>query len=86
MGHRNYLNLADLLPEEELLRLSDLLDGRSACLWLPSRDSLNRRRRADYIAMLREKGVVVPEIARRLNLSERQVRRILAKKRAADAL
>jgi len=84
MGHRNHLNAAELLPEEELRKLSDLLDGRSAYLWVPSRDSLNRRRRGDYIAMLRKKGVAVSEIARRLNLSARHVQRILAKKRAAD--
>ena len=40
------------MPEEELRKLSDLLGGRSAYLWVPSRDSLNRPRRGDYIAAL----------------------------------
>lgn len=84
MEHRNHLNAAELLPEEELRKLSDLLGGRSAYLWVPSRDSLNRLKRGDYIIALRRKGISVPEIARRLNLSQRHVQRILAKKRAAD--
>ena len=84
MGHRNHLNAAELLSDEELRKLSDLLGGRSAYLWVPSRDSLNRPRRGDYIAELRKKGISIPEIARRLNLSQRHVQRILTKKRAAD--
>ena len=84
MGHPDHLNAADFMPEEELRKLSDLLGGRPAYLWVPSRDSLNRHRRGDYIVALRKKGIFVLEIARRLNLSERQVQRILAKKKATD--
>ena len=82
MGPANHVNAVDILPEEELRRLSDLLGGRPVYVWVPSRESLTRRRRSAYILALHEQGVTALEIAERLLLSVRQVRRVLAKNRA----
>jgi len=84
MEPANYLIATDLLPEEELRKLSELLEGRSAYLWVPSRETLNRQKRDKYILHLRGQGLTTQEIADRLLISVRQVRRVLAKNRAAS--
>ena len=82
MGHQIFVIASDLLPEDLLRKVSDAIDGRAVRLWVPSRESLNRQRRDKYILSLSEQGCSTEEIAARLCISQRQVRRVLAKKRA----
>ncbi len=84
MGPAYHIKAEDILSQDELQKLSDLLDGRSAYVWVPSRESLTRRRRSAYILHLHEQGLTAQEIADRLLLSVRQVRRVVAKNRAAS--
>ena len=83
MGHPPHLNAQDVLPWELLDALTKALNGEATYLWVPSRESLNRGRRGDYIVALHQQGLSAQEIAERLCLSDRHVRRILAKQKAA---
>ncbi len=84
MGPTNYVNAQEVLSTELLDELSKALDGRTTLLWVPSHETINRQRRARYIADLHDEGLTTSEIADRLLLSVRQVRRILEKQRAAS--
>ena len=82
MGHPDHVAACEVLPEEFLRKLSEFLGGRAAYLWVPSRESLNRQKRDKYILALSEQGCSTEEIAVRLCISSRQVRRVLARKKA----
>jgi len=84
MGHPPHLNAQDVLPWELLDALTKALNGEATYLWVPSRESLNRGRRGDYIVALHRQGLTAQEIADRLCLSVRHVFRILAKRKAAS--
>ena len=84
MGSQRYLNAEEILPDELLDHISELVGGRSVILWLPSRSSINRRRRNAYAVELSEQGYTAAAIADRLFISDRHVRRILKKQRAAS--
>ncbi len=84
MGHRKYLNAADVLPDDLLDQILDQVDGHSVYLWLPSRENIMRRHRNRYIQKLASDGISATEIAKRLCVSERHVWRILKKQRAAS--
>lgn len=84
MVKRRHLNAVEILPEDLLLQISELVGGRAITLWLPSKETINRQKRNDYIATLAEQGCTAAAIADRLFISERQVRRILKKQRAAS--
>lgn len=84
MVNRRHLNAAEILPEYLLLQLSELVGGRALTLWLPSRETINRQKRNDYVATLTEQGYTAVAIADRLFISDRQVRRILKKQRAGS--
>ena len=78
------MNAQEVLSRELLDELSKALNGRTTLLWVPSHETINRQRRARYIADLHDQGLTTLEIADRLLLSVRQVRRILEKQRAAS--
>ncbi len=84
MVNGRHLNAVEILPEDLLLQISELVDGRALTLWLPSRETINRQKRNDYVATLAEQGFTAAAIADRLFISDRQVRRILKKHRAAS--
>lgn len=84
MGRRHLRALA-VLPVELVEAVSKALNGKPAELWIPSADSLKRDKRDAYIVRLAQEGNTAVEIADRLFLSKRTVRRALArmKKKAA---
>ena len=75
-----YLNARHVLPEDLYHWVQPYLAGRY--VWFPKNDSEKREMRDDYILRLTKEGVSGVEIADRLLISVRHVRRILAKKKA----
>ena len=80
MRHR-YQNAQRVLPQEVFEAVSEALDGKSCYLWVPAVRNLNRERRNAYILALTNQGHTAADIADRLLISERTVRRVLQKER-----
>ena len=74
MGRR-YLKAKDVLPEALLAEVSRALNGRSGMLWIPR---ASKALRNAYIEQLSSVGNTEAEIADRLFLNGRTVRRVLA--------
>ena len=82
---RRYMRAIDVLSEEQLKVVSTSVKGRGCFLWIPSARALDRRKRDVYVLHLREQGCTNGDIADRLFISKRTVRRIVAKERALSA-
>ena len=83
MGVKRYVKAEDALPPELIEAVSKCLGGREAYLWIPAVRNLRRSGRARYVVDLKNQGLSSREIADRLCISERHVRRILSNKKAA---
>jgi len=73
-----YKNALDALPPEVLTIVSKSLGGRSAFLWVPAANAMNRQNRDAYILELYRKGQTASQIAQTLCISKRTVWRVLA--------
>lgn len=81
MGRR-YLKATEVLSRDLLEEVSKALGRRSAYLWIPSGETISRDQRDAYILRLSEEGYTEAEIADRLFISGRLVRKVLRKMRA----
>ena len=79
------MNAVAVLPPDVLEAVSKALNGRAGFLWVPTHKNIRRSDRDRYALRLREEGLLVPDIAKKLFVSERTVWRILAKERARRA-
>jgi DNA-binding NarL/FixJ family response regulator len=80
-----YVNATQVLPPDLLEAVVEAVGGRSMCVWVPGRRSINRGKRDQYIASLHASGHTAADIAERVLISERTVWRILARERARRA-
>ena len=85
MPPQRYVNGPDALPPDLLDQLVAFCKGRPTYIFVPARRNLDRAARDEEVLRLYHQGVRVPEIARRVFLSERMVWRLLARARAAGA-
>jgi Mor family transcriptional regulator len=76
---KQYLNAAKVLPAEILKGVSKALGGKAVYLWVPAAMSVKKADRDAYAVDLFQQGYNAAEIADRLFVSVRTVRRILAK-------
>jgi DNA-binding NarL/FixJ family response regulator len=83
MGRR-CVNAAKDLPPDLFAALAAALGPRSALVWVPARGNAARSQRNAYVLRLTDEGHSGAAVAARLFISERTVRRILAKARAAE--
>jgi DNA-binding NarL/FixJ family response regulator len=82
---RRYVRAIDVLSEGQLAAVSKSVKGRGCFLWIPSARSLKRKNRDAYVLHLHEEGRTNGDIADRLFISKRTVRRIVARERARCA-
>lgn len=76
-----YRNALQVLPREVFDAVSEALDGRDCYLWVPASRNTNRDGRNAHIVALTKDGHTAADIASRLIISKRTVRRVLAKER-----
>jgi len=79
------VNAAESLPADVLDAIYEAVGEKPCYMWVPARQSINRRERDQYAVQLHEEGYAAADIAVRLFISERTVWRILARERARRA-
>lgn len=82
---RSYVNAADVLPPELFTQVLEALANRSCLMWVPAAKNANRKNRPAYVMHLYGEGLSAAAIANQLFISERTVRRIVAKERKQRA-
>jgi len=78
------VNAARDLPPEVFAALTAALGHRPAHVWVPGPGSSTRNRRDAYVLRLTQEGHTAGSVAARVFISERTVRRILAKARGLE--
>ena len=81
---QSYLNARKVLPPTVFAALVEVTGGKGTFLWVPASPSLTRSKRDAYVVRLASEGHPAHSIAAELFLSERHVRRILARAKAAS--
>lgn len=77
---QRYQNARFVLPDDLYQQVTPYLEGK--LVWFPKDREINLDERNGYIRDLRVDGLSVEEIARRVNLTPRQVWRILSTENA----
>ncbi len=72
---RRYVNARFVLPRDLYIQVLEYLEGKLA--WFPIEDPVDRDSRNNYVRLLRDEGLSNKQIAKKLCLSVRHVRRIL---------
>ena len=78
---QRYVRAVDVLSEEQLKVVSAAVKGRGCFLWIPSARTVYLGKREACVVRLRDEGRSNGEIAARLFISPRSVRRIVARQR-----
>ena len=81
MGRRTVNAARDLAPDL-YEALSEALGRKARMVWVPTPSSASRSKRDAYVLQLHEQGYTSASIGVRVCLSDRTIRRILAKARA----
>lgn len=79
-GQQRYQNARFVLPDELYRQVLPYLSGK--LVWFPKDREINLDERNEYIRDLRIEGLSVAKIAHRMNLTPRQVWRILKSENA----